>query len=67
MYSPGEGIKMLKFQMFTTEELQEIASLIAGRNLLSRAIRDDVIENLYNQIIIELRERRTLDEHQQTL
>jgi hypothetical protein len=58
----------MKFKQFTTTELQEIASLIAGRNLLSRAIRDDIIEHLYNQIIIELRDRRTMDDaHQQTL
>jgi hypothetical protein len=50
----------MKFQLFSDDELREIASLIAGRNLLSRAIRDDIIEHLYNQIIIELRQRRTL-------
>ena len=49
----------MKFQRFTTEELQEIASLIAGRNLVT-ARRDDVLEDIYNQIIIELRDRRTL-------
>ena len=49
----------MKFQMFTTEELREIASLIAGRNLVT-ARRDDVLEDIYNQIIIELRDRRTL-------
>ena len=64
----GERI-MLKFQMFTTEELQELASLIAGRNFIEMIHkRDDILADIYNQIIIELRDRRTLDDaHQQTL
>ena len=63
MYSPGEGIKM-KFQQFTTEELQEIASLIAGRNLVTSR-RDDILKDVYDEIIIELRERRVCrDVHQ---
>ena len=49
----------MKFQRFTTEELREIASLIAGRNLVT-ARRDDILGDIYNQIIIELRNRRTL-------
>jgi len=48
----------LKFQRFTTEELQEIASLIAGRNLVTSR-RDDILKEVYDAIIIELRERRT--------
>ena len=55
---------MLKFQMFTTEELQEIASLIVGRNLVTSR-RDDILADIYNQIIIELRERRTADDEHQ--
>ena len=57
-------LEMLKFQMFTTEELQEISSLIAGRNLITSR-RDDILADLYNQIIIELRERRTADDEHQ--
>ena len=53
------GVFPMKFQLFSDDELREIASLIAGRNLLSRAIRDDILADLYNQIIIELRDRRT--------
>jgi len=49
----------MKFQRFTTEELQEIASLIAGRNLVTSR-RDDILKDIYDQIIIELRDRRTL-------
>ena len=49
----------MKFQHFSDDELREIASLIASRNMvISR--RDDLLEELYNQIIIELRDRRTL-------
>jgi len=48
----------MKFQHFTTEQLQEIASLIAGRNLVTSR-RDDVLKDVYDAIIIELRERRT--------
>ncbi len=63
MFSWGV-LEMLKFQMFTTEELQEIASLIAGRNLVTSR-RDDILADIYNQIIIELRERRTADDEHQ--
>ena len=55
----------MKFQRFTTEELQEIASLIAGRNLVTSR-RDDILKDIYDQIIIELRERRTSDDNFQT-
>tara|TARA_R110000751_G_scaffold292073_1_gene399302 strand:- start:10 stop:243 length:234 start_codon:yes stop_codon:yes gene_type:complete len=53
------GVFPLKFQRFTDDELREIASLIAGRNLVT-ARRDDILGDIYNQIIIELRDRRTL-------
>jgi len=49
----------MKLQHFSTEELQEIASLIAGRNLVTSR-RDDILKDIYDQIIIELRDRRTL-------
>ena len=49
----------MKFQRFTDDELREIASLIAGRNMVT-ARRDDILGDIYNQIIIELRDRRTL-------
>ena len=54
----------MKFQRFTTEELQEIASLIAGRNLVTSR-RDDILKDVYDEIIIELRERRTADDEHQ--
>jgi len=57
----------MKFQLFSDDELREIASLIAGRNLVTSR-RDDILGDIYDQIIIELRERRTLDDaHQRTL
>ncbi len=52
----------MKFQQFTTEELQEIASLIAGSFFIIPSVasrRDDILKDIYDQIIIELRERRT--------
>ena len=55
----------MKFLHFTTEELQEIASLLAGRNLVTSR-RDDILKDVYDQIIIELRERRTADDNFQT-
>ena len=55
----------MKFQRFTTEELQEIASLIAGRNLVTSR-RDDILKDIYDQIIIEIRERRTAVDNFQT-
>ena len=51
----------MKFQDFTTEQLQEIASLIAGRNMVTSR-RDDILKDVYDAIIIELRERRTADD-----
>jgi hypothetical protein len=45
-------------------ELQEIASLIAGRELVT-ARRDDILSDLYDELIIEIRRRRTIaDEFQ---
>ena len=55
----------MKFQRFTTEQLQEIASLIAGRNLVTSR-RDDILKDIYDQLIIELRERRTSEDNFQT-
>ena len=55
----------MKFQHFSTEELQEIASLIAGRNLVTSR-RDDILKDVYDAIVIELRERRTADDDFQT-
>ena len=54
----------MKFLNFTTEELQEIASLIAGRNMVTSR-RDDILKDVYDEIIIELRERRTADDEHQ--
>ncbi len=57
----------MKFQHFSDDELREIASLIAGRNLVTSR-RDDILGDIYDQIIIELRTRRTLlDDNQQKL
>jgi hypothetical protein len=54
----------MKFKQFTMTELQEIASLIAGRELVT-ARRDDILSDLYDELIIEIRRRRTLaDEFQ---
>jgi hypothetical protein len=55
---------MNKYFKFTMTELQEIASLIAGRELVT-ARRDDILSDLYDELIIEIRRRRTLaDEFQ---
>jgi hypothetical protein len=55
----------MKFKNFKTEELKEIASLIAGREMVT-ARRDDILGYLYAQIIIELRDRRTREDEFQT-
>ena len=54
----------MKFLHFTTEELQEIASLIAGRNLVTSR-RYMGLMDVYDEIIIELRKRRTADDEHQ--
>ena len=58
----------MKFLHFTTEELQEFASLIAGLFFLPdfpTSRRDDILKDVYDEIIIELRERRTADDEHQ--
>jgi len=58
------GGRGMKFKQFTTEELKEIASLIAGRELVT-ARRDDILKEIYDELIIEMRRRRTIaDEFQ---
>ena len=47
----------MKFEGWRTEELQYVATLIAGRDEAAIRVGQD---DLYNQIIIELRDRRTL-------
>ena len=64
MRSQFERGERMKFLHFTTEELQEIASLLAGRNLVTSR-RDDILKDVYDEIIIELRERRTADDEHQ--
>jgi hypothetical protein len=55
---------MNKYFKFTMTELQEIASLIAGREMVT-ARRDDILSELYDELIIEMRRRRTIaDEFQ---
>jgi len=51
----------MKFKQFTTEELKEIASLIAGREMVTTR-RDDVLGDIYAQIIIEIRDRRVIED-----
>jgi len=52
---------MNKYFKFTMTELQEIASLIAGRELVT-ARRDDILGDIYAQIIIEIRDRRVIED-----
>ena len=48
----------MKFEGWRTEELQFLASLIAGRELEFHKGR--ISELLYGQLIIEIRRRRTV-------
>jgi len=55
---------MNKYFKFTMTELQEIASLIAGREMLPHQ-NDTLLTELYDELIIEMRRRRTIvDEFQ---
>ena len=49
---------MKKFEGWRTEELQFIASMVAGREMLEL----DVEKHLYNEIIREIRNRRIAEE-----
>jgi len=54
----------MKFKQFTTEELKVIATLIAGREMLPHQ-NDTLLTELYDELIIEMRRRRTIvDEFQ---
>jgi len=49
---------MKKFQGWRTEELQFIATMVAGREMLEL----DVEKHLYNELIREIRNRRVNEE-----
>jgi hypothetical protein len=50
---------MKKFEGWRTEELQYVATLIAGREMLSGSIDYSI---LYNELIREIRNRRVKEE-----
>jgi len=50
---------MKKFEGWRTEELQYVATLIAGRDMQAVVNEDD---ELYNQVIREIRNRRIAEE-----
>jgi len=54
-----EGERMKKFEGWRTEELQYVASLIAGRDMQAVVHEEDV---LYNEVIREIRNRRVAEE-----
>jgi hypothetical protein len=60
MLSKGDE-KMKKFEGWRTEELQFVATLIAGRDMLPLDRADDN-SILYQEIIREIRNRRIKDE-----
>ena len=49
---------MNKFEGWRTEELQFIATMVAGRDMLEL----DVEQHLYNELIREIRNRRIAEE-----
>jgi hypothetical protein len=49
---------MKKFKGWKTEELQFVASMVAGREMLEL----DVEKHLYNELIKEIRNRRIKEE-----
>ena len=49
---------MKKFEGWRTEELQFIATMVAGRDMLEL----DVEQHLYNELIREIRNRRIAEE-----
>jgi len=55
-----------KFDLFSTDELRFIASLITGREMLGGEV-SQTETGLYSQIIFELRDRRILDETKRRL
>jgi len=50
---------MKKFEGWRIEELQYVATLIAGRDMQAVVYEED---DLYNQVIREIRNRRIADE-----
>ena len=51
-------MKRIKFEGWRTEELQFIATMVAGRDMLEL----DVEQHLYNELIREIRNRRVKEE-----
>ena len=49
---------MKKFEGWMTTDLQDIASLIAGREMMARPL----LEELYEELIREIRNRRIKEE-----
>jgi len=49
---------MKKFEGWRTEELQFVASMVAGREMLELAVE----KHLYDELIREIRNRRVKDE-----
>jgi hypothetical protein len=58
MYSPGGEI-LKKFEGWRTEELQYVATLLAGREMALQIFHGST---LYDQLIREIRNRRIHDE-----
>jgi len=55
---------MKKFEGWRTTDLQDVAALIAGREMMARPL----LEELYEELIREIRNRRVKNElHQMTL
>jgi len=52
---------MKKFEGWRTEELQFVASLIAGREMCDSR-PEDAVEELYGELVREIRNRRVKEE-----
>jgi len=56
---------MKKFEMWRTDELRFIATLIAGREMAHPNAASDIEKELYTKIIFELRDRRVKEDKTQ--
>jgi hypothetical protein len=53
---------MKKFEGWRTAELQYIATIVAGRDMEGKVDTGGVVDELYNQVIREIRNRRIAEE-----
>jgi len=56
------GIRMKKFEGWRTEELVNLSTLIAGRQMWQMGVAEQYMADVYSEMIREIRNRRVKEE-----